>query len=86
MKPLTSMADFYFRVKTDDRYKALLLYTKEHSTTGRNVQHDFENAVKWIEKWMADNAKVMDCSPCPCCIVIEIMNRNMIAMKEKNLI
>ena len=86
MTSLTSMADFYFKVKTDKRYEALLLYTKDHSRTGRNVQHDFENAIKWIEKWITDNPKVMDSSPCPCCIVIEVMNRNMDLMEKKNLI
>lgn len=64
-KPLTSIADFYNRVKTDERYRTLLLYAfRESSSFRRDPTQtiNYDNAIKWVEKWLVLNGHMRNCS------------------------
>ncbi len=61
MDKLTSMADFYDRVKKDVRYKqvAILAYNEiGYAYTDKS----YESSVKWINNWII---KQKDCSSNP---------------------
>jgi len=70
MKKLTSLADFYFRLKSDERYKLVAISAYEGSSDYRyhkiTLPPTFENAMMWIDKWTQDYIKNNNgkmCSP-----------------------
>ena len=53
MNRLTSMADFYARVKQDSRYELVArMAHKESGSMPRNGSNTYEDAVSWIEGWI----------------------------------
>lgn len=64
-QPLTSIADFYNRVKTDERYRTLLVYAFRESSAYRyettKPTINYSNAIKWMEEWLRINSRLNDC-------------------------
>ena len=76
MNKLTSMADFYNRVKQDERYKkvAILAYKEGNWSTGDIT---YESSIEWIEKWLKDNSKRFDYGAYTCIAMVDYLNRIM---------
>ena len=54
MIPFTSMADFYHRLKQDERYKLVAIKAYKESAHKRdNDNPSYEEAIKWAEEWIS---------------------------------
>ena len=53
MNRLTSMADYYARVKEDSRYEIIALTAyRENVRLDRTTVISYDNAIIWIEAWI----------------------------------
>jgi hypothetical protein len=67
MKPITSMFDFYQKLKTDRRYEkvACVCYKEGGRTASSRGAITFKKSMDWIEDWIERNAKTGEegCKP-----------------------
>ena len=83
MKNLTSMADFYSRLKQDDRYKQLAIYAYRESGWWRNDSNypTYEQSITWIESWLANRLReCYDKNTFTCDDMVAHLNNKMICM------
>ena len=76
MKKLTSLFDFFERVKRDKKYEKLATYAYSRSgwSNGRTI--DYKVAETWIEKWIKENTKDS------CKGMVDYLNKCMSVMPE----
>jgi hypothetical protein len=48
MKPITSIADLFIKMKSDGRYHHLLIQAADYYTYPHG---DYNNSVNWVKKW-----------------------------------
>ena len=59
MKPVNSMADYYYKVKIDAGYKqfAIGVYNTFGPPHRACYSHSYEDAIQWIENWIKSEKK-----------------------------
>ena len=75
MKKLTSLFDFFERVKRDKRYEKLAIYAYSSSGWGGRTT-DYKVAETWIENWVKENTKDS------CKAMVDYLNKCMSRMPE----
>ena len=55
MKKITSLFDFFQKVKTDDRYKEVARYGYTYYSNRNPTRFRYEDAENWIKEWVKSN-------------------------------
>ena len=69
MEKITSMFDFYQKVKKDKRYEKLAAYS--YKEAGNYGETSYEEAKKWMDNWIDNNKHC-----CTCSEMVEYLNNN----------
>lgn len=87
MNKLTSIADFYFKVKTDKRYETLLIYARKTSYSSNGSIGPYEEALAWMEDWInRTRDEYAQGHGCSCCVMVSYLNSTLVTMREAKLI
>lgn len=56
------MADFYSKIKTDERYKSLIIYAydqyKSQISDPYISKYSYCDALRWVESWLENNKRI----------------------------
>jgi len=79
---ITSMADFYYRVSKDERYKLIAIKAYRasgHCKSSRMLDTTYEESIEWIECWLSDckasGYTPYHCTEFNCSNMIEYINQ-----------
>lgn len=78
MNTLTSMADFYRRVKLDKIYELLAIRAYRESNHFRDAANNvtYEESINWINSWIKDyRNRKEDPENCTCHTMVEYLNK-----------
>jgi hypothetical protein len=83
MNRLTSMADYYARVKEDPRYQIIAITAyRENVRLDKKSEISYDNAVNWIETWIKNrrNELIQRGQPDSCIEMVNYFNKLMNSM------
>ena len=83
MSRLTSMADYYTRVKEDPRYEIIAVTAyRENVRLDRTSEKSYDNAIKWIESWIKNRRDelIQRGQPDSCIEMVNYLNKLMNTM------